>query len=86
MDLESHAKGKFKVNAPVEAKKLLHRGGFKVPVDLQAVCEFLGLKLLIGDLDTLDGLFLAKQGGGMGVVLINKHRREELWAVRRARG
>lgn len=62
------------MNAPVEARKLLHRGGFHVPVDLQAVCEYLGIKLLVGDLDTLDGLFLAKQGGGMGIIVVNEHR------------
>mgnify|MGYP001020970828 CR=1 FL=1 len=62
------------MKAPVEARKLLHRGGFEVPIDLQVVCEYLGLKLLIGDLDTLDGLFLAKQGGGMGIIVVNEHR------------
>lgn len=62
------------MKAPVEARKLLHRGSFKVPIDLQAVCEYLGLRLLIGDLDTLDGLFLAKQGGGMGIIVVNEHR------------
>ena len=62
------------MNASVEARKLLHGGGFEVPIDLQAVCEYLELRLLIGDLDTLDGLFLAKQGGGMGIIVINENR------------